>query len=870
MLSAALGLAKAQTLTAEVPQSVMEGEQFRLTYTVTTQDVENFGIGTIPDALEVLIGPNASYQSSYQIINGKATSSQTITYTYILYASKKGTFTIPAAHITAGGKTIESNSVQVTVTDNINGNAQSNNSNRNNRGNSSSNQQRQQRPSQRSSSGTNITSDDLFIRVSANKTQVTEQEPILLTYKVYTLVDLIQLQGKMPDLTGFHTQEIDLPQQKNFSVEQYKGKSYRTVTWSQYVMFPQKTGELEIPAITFNGVVAVRNRYVDPFEAFFNGGSGYIEVKHDIKAPSLKITVDALPTRPADFSGAVGKFTMTAKVDKSEVKTNEPITIKVNVSGVGNMKLIKAPTVAFPADFDTYDVKTTDNTKLTTRGVEGSIVYEYLAVPRNEGSFDIPAITFVYYDLNSKSYKTLSSQPFTIAVERNEKEGSDAGAFVSSTSVTIREETDIRDLMLDEAQVKSAQTKLFRSTNYYLILAALVVAIIALFIAFRHMLSSNPDMMARRERKANAVATKRLKKAKRLMIDNNSGEFYDEVLRALWGYIGDKLHLPVAQINRENISEQLTDHGVGEEIISKFLEALDECEFERYAPGDAKGNMNKTFDTAMSAITQIEEGIRKRPKRKAKGGKTLSVVLLFILALGASSASAFTMTKDDADSLYLAKKYKEAIAGYEAILTNEHSAEVYYNLGNAYFRTGNNTRAIIAYERALRLAPWNEDIRHNLKIANDKTTDKIIARPKVFFLEWIDSLADITDMDGWARASLWCLGIAVLMAAIYFFVRHVGLRKVGFVGLCLFIIAFIATTLLAWHQDGRQTSRHSAVVTAPYVLIKKSPSNGSSDLFMLHEGTKIDILDGDLMDWKEIRVPDGRKGWIEASKVEEI
>lgn len=865
-LCIACNTALAQTLTAEAPSTVMEGEQFRLTYTVNTQDADNIEIGTIPDGLEVLIGPNASYQSSYQMINGKTSSSQTITYTYIVYATKKGTYTIPAAHIKAGGKMIESNSLSITVTDNVNGNANSGSSNRNNRGNNSSSQRQQQRQSQRSSSGTNITAEDLFIRVSASKTHVTEQEPILLTYKVYTLVDLTQLSGKMPDLTGFHTQEIELPQQKTFSVEQYNGKSYRTVTWSQYVMFPQKTGELEIPSITFHGVVAVRNRYVDPFEAFFNGGSGYTEIKHDINAASVKIKVDPLPTRPADFSGAVGKFTMTSKIDKTETKTNEPVTVKVTVNGAGNMKLIKAPEVVFPADFDTYDVKTNDNTKLTTKGVEGSITYEYLAVPREQGSYDIPAIKFVYYDVNSKSYKTLTSDAFTIDVAKNPKDGDDAGNFISTINTTAKEETDIRDLKIYENDVKSIETKFFLSTTYKIILAGLVLVFIALFIAFQHMLKSNPDMMARRERKANAVATKRLKKAKRLMMDNNQGEFYDEVLRALWGYIGDKLHLPVAQISRENISQQLTDHCVKQEIIDKFLEALDECEFERYAPGDVKGNMNKTFDTAMSAIMQIEEGIRKRPKFK----KDATAKMIIIAVLFSCMGSSYAVTKDDADSLYLAKKYKDAIAAYEDVLKTEKSAALLYNLGNAYYRTGNNTKAIISYERAKLYSPWDEDIKHNLKIANGKTTDKIVARPKVFFVEWIDALLDITDMDGWARASLWCLALVIIMAAIYFFVRNVGLRKMGFAGVCVFLVCFIIATLFAWRQNTRQTEGHEAIITAPYVLIKKSPSNGSSDLFMLHEGTKIEILDGDLMDWKEIRVPDGRKGWIETAKIEEI
>lgn len=860
--------ALAQKLTADGPSSVMVNEQFRIAYTVDTQDAKDFGIGTVPDAFEVLIGPNASYQSSYRIVNGQTSSSQTITYTYVLYANKKGTFTISPAHVTAGGKKIESGALQITVTDNINGNAAAGSAGRSG-GQSRRKQQQRQQPSRGSSSGTTISPSDLFIKVSANKRHVCEQEPILLTYKVYTLVDLTQMSGKMPDLTGFHTQEIPLPQQKSFKVETYEGKAYHTVTWSQYVMFPQKTGKLEIPSITFDGVVAVRNRNVDPFEAFFNGGAGYTEVKHSIKAPGLTITVDPLPTRPADFSGGVGKFSMTAKIDKTQTKTNEPITIKVTVSGTGNMKLLKTPEVNFPAEFDTYDVKTTDKTKLTTAGVEGSMVYEFLAVPRSEGSYDIPPIKFVYYDLNTKSYKTLSSETFTVDVEKNPDDN--AGTTVVSSGSGVQEETDIRGIKIDPANVKSKETIFFRSTTYNAVIALMVAVFIALFIIFRHSLTSNPDMAGRRERRANKIAGRRLRTARRLMLDNKQNEFYDEVLRTLWGYISDKLHMPVEQLARENISQELAGHDVKDEIIAKFIEALDECEFERYAPGDVKGNMNKTYDTAMSAITQIEEGMRHRPRRKKT--ESVGAVVILSLALAAACAcpsAADAMTKDDADSLYLAKKYKEAIGGYEDILKKEKSAEVYYNLGNAYYRTGNNTRAILCYERARLYSPSDEDIRHNLKIAQGKTTDKIVARPKAFFIEWISAAMDMQDMDGWAKSGIVALAVAIVMSILYFFSGRVGVRKLGFTGIIVFVIVFIVATTFAYKQYVRQTENDEAIVTAPFALIKKSPSTGSSDLFMLHEGTKVEILDGELNDWKEIRVSDGRKGWIETSKLEKI
>lgn len=290
MISMAVG---AQSLTVNAPSRVQTGENFRLTYTVNTQDADNFRVGNVPEGLEIITGPYTSSQSSFQMVNGHTSSSSSITYTFIVCANKSGSYTIPAAHVRAGGKQIASHPVKITV----HGQAESTGGAPKMHEDNDNHQMRQ--------AGSAITGNDLFIRVSANKKRVHEQEPVLLTYKVYTLVDLTTLEGKMPDLTGFHTQEVKLPQQKSFHVEEVNGRPYRCVTWSQYVMYPQMTGQLEIPSITFNGTVVQQNRAVDPFEAFFNGGSGYVEVKRSIKAPGLTIQVGIRFLRVRPTSRAV-------------------------------------------------------------------------------------------------------------------------------------------------------------------------------------------------------------------------------------------------------------------------------------------------------------------------------------------------------------------------------------------------------------------------------------------------------------------------------------------------------------------------------------------------------------------------------------
>lgn len=582
-----------------VPAQIEVGENFRLAYTINTQDIEDFRVGNIPSNLEVLAGPYTSRQSSYQMINGHTSSSSSITFTYTLNAVSNGIYTIPAARVRINGKTVLSKIAKIKVIGSTRSGSKASRMNQYNDDGSSSQAQR---------SSTNITGNDLFIRVSANKRRVYEQEPVLLTYKVYTQVELTQLEGKMPDLTGFHTQEIPLPQQKSFHLERVNGKPYKVVTWSQYVMFPQVTGELSIPSITFKGTVVRQNRSVDPFEAFFNGGSGYVEVKKNIEAPGLTIQVDALPKKPVNFSGGVGNFNITASLNKLEVKAGEPLSLRVVVSGKGNLKLIKQPEINLPKDFDKYDPKVKDNTKLTSSGVEGNKEYTFLVVPRNQGTFTIPSIEFTYYDTSLNSYKTVKTQVFSVTVFPGDK-------LKEPSLYDAEKENDIHDIIRDIKTGNTENGTFFGSTIYWISLVSLFLSFIFLLIVFRQRALERSNIVGMRGKKANIIAQKRLKNAKRLMTEGLQNEFYDEVLRALWDYVGYKLNIPTEALSRDNIAENLRSNYVDNGTVNKFLLALDECEFKRYAPGDPSGNMNSTFEMAFIAISNIEQVMNKVTKR---------------------------------------------------------------------------------------------------------------------------------------------------------------------------------------------------------------------------------------------------------------
>ena len=836
------------------PQQVAVGEQFRLQYTISTTDVKGFRAGSIPDAFEVLMGPSTSTQQSIQMINGHTTQSSSVTYTYILAAVKKGSFVISGAHATVNGKSMFSNSVKITVS-----------------GSAQNQQYGMQGGSQVRPSGSHISGNDLFIKVSANKTRVHEQEPILLTYKVYTQVELTQLEGKMPDLTGFHTQEIPLPQQKSFHIETVNGRPYRCVTWSQYLMYPQMTGKLQIPSITFKGIVVQENRNVDPFEAFFNGGSGYVEKKRNIMAQGMTVQVDPLPQKPSNFSGGVGKFTISASLDHPKVKAGDPVKVRIVVGGNGNLKLIKQPELVLPKDFDKYDAKVTDKTKLTASGLTGNMLYDVLIVPRNQGKYQLQPIELTYFDTSANKYKTIRTSPMILEVEKGSGKVGDVADYSQP------KDKDIRFIHNGAPEVVKPNDYFFGSTLYIILNALVVLIFFVLLIVFRKQAMEMANIDAMRGKKANKVAGKRLKLAAKLMAAGKSSEFYDEVLRALWGYVADKLSIPVSKLSRENIAEKLSARNASQSDIDTFLEALDECEFERYAPGDAAGNMQKTYDKAVSAITNIEEGMKK--KKHVSGVKCLLIGLGMFGMLSASSSAmaqeapakseTIQSLKQKADDAYSKGKYLDAIESYEAALKKGKSANLYYNLGNAYYRTDNVTRAIINYEKARLLAPGDDDIIHNLEVARSKTIDNIQPGEKIFFKVWYENIKTSMGIDTWATLSLVSLVVALLLFLVYLFVKNMMLRKVAFYLSVALVIVFILGNVFASQLKDYTTNSKCAVIVSPTATAKKTPTEQGADACILHEGTRGDVIDA-LKGWYEIRLADGTEGWISETDVEVI
>ena len=839
----------AQVISVSAPSKVSAGENFRLSFTINTDDVDDFRAGSIPSGLEVIAGPYTSQQSSYQIVNGHTSRSSSITFTYTLYADKPGTYTVSGAKARVGGKTIASHHVTIKV-------------GAGSRHGNGAPQMHEDAEPRMSSSG-KISANDLFVKVSASKRRICEQEPVLLTYKVYTLVDLTSLDGKMPDLKGFHTQEVPLPQQKSFHLEKVNGKNYRCVTWSQYVMFPQMTGKLSIPSITFKGIVVQRNNSVDPFEAFFNGGSGYVEVKRNIVAPGIDIQVDPLPKRPVDFSGGVGHFTISAQLNHKTVKEGEPLTLRVVVGGIGNLKLIKQPVVDFPKDFDRYDPKVSDKTKLTANGIEGNMIYDYLVVPRNRGDYTIPAVSLTYYDTSTNSYKTIKTQPLQVKIEKGDGNKTTVDDFSDQPK-------DIKPIKTSDEDVVGVYTSFVGSGSYWLWLVLPFVVFVAVLVVFRKRALDSANIVASKQKRATKVATKRLKTAYRLMKAGRSGEFYDEVLRALWGYVGDRMNMPVESLSRENVVEAFEARNVQKETTEKFVHALDECEFERYSPGDPAGNMNKTYESAMIAIMDIENTI-KTAKKKVVAPVLLALITLLFAATTATAAPAkVAFTKVDADKEYAKGNYLQASKDYSDLLKVGESVELYYNLGNCYYRLGNITKSIIAYEKAHRLSPSDRDVTFNLEFVREKTIDKIERQEKNFFSAGYTMLQNLMDMDAWACLSIVAFFVCLGMAMLFLLGRDEWMRKLGFYVALLSVFVFVFSTLFAWQQKHNFDARDRAVVVAPSASVKLTPSDSSADAVVVHEGTAVQIVDRTMSDWYSVKLDDGKEGWLKRNSLEII
>ena len=599
--SSNLFAADAVSFTADAPRTVVIGQNFNLVYSanVETRDLRIAEF----NEFDILSGPFTSTMSSSTYVNGQYSSSTTYRFTYVLNAKKIGTFTIPSATAIVKGSRRTSNSLTIKVFP----------QDKQNRSNNNASSQASRGVGSSSSSSQNISSDQMFIRVVPSKSRVHEQEGLTVTYKVYTRVDIVGFENpKFPEFKGFMAQEVDVPQNQQWNLENYNGNNYRVATLKQTILYPQKSGTLIINKGTFDVTMRVRNqnnnRTKSIFDDFFET---YSDVKKTVASNSIKIEVDPLPAgKPKNFCGVAGSLGMTSSITGTNVKANDAVTIRLKISGSGNLKMIPTPNFTFPPDFEVYDPKVNNAFKNTSHGVTGTKTIEYLFIPRYAGTFKIPAVSISYYDLSSRSYKTLTSDSYTLNVAK----GSDSGGTVSgnfSDQEQVRMlNSDIRYLKTDIKPHKNLM--LIYGQYWFWLCFILPFLFFTIFlIVNRKQVKANADISRVRNRKANKVAVKRLKQAGVFLKAGKKEAFYDEVLKALWGYTSDKLSIPLSRLSKETIESQLDDFQVNQDIKKEYMDILETCEYARFAPGDEGHAMDELYQKTMDVMNKMENTIKK-------------------------------------------------------------------------------------------------------------------------------------------------------------------------------------------------------------------------------------------------------------------
>lgn len=589
--------------TASAKNSVLVGEQFRAVYTVNMQ-AERFE-GPDFEGFNVLSGPNQSTNQSYQFINGKVSQSYQITFTYYLQATKEGSYTIGPAKITADGKVFQSNSLTINVSQ------------------SSAPQTPATQGNQRSaqSSQTGINKNDVYIRASVDKSKPYQGEQVIITYKIYTTVPISQINiSKISSFPGFWSKSLlnDNDPLKQ-STEVINGKEYVVAELRKIALYAQRSGEIRIEPMELECVAQVKvdnARARDPFfdsffnDPFFNRNFQNVELK--IESNPLTVDVNPLPSqgKPMDFSGAVGSFTMSSMVDRTELKANEPLTLKITVTGKGNLELIEALPLTFPPDFETYDPKITNNLSKNNSGISGSRTFEYLIIPRNPGEFQIKPVEFSYFDPSRQSYTTLETPRYIIKVSKGDNEPS--GVTYSGISQKDIEfiGSDIRHIKTGNIQLQRINSFFIASFHFILWMIILLMIFSVILIIWQKNKKENSNIALVRNRKANKVAKRNLKQAGECLEKNQTEAFFEEISRALWGYISNKFNIPLADLSIESVHQRLSDKKISNENINQFTAVLENCEFARFAPGDKSEKMQGIYNEALEVISKIEQELK--------------------------------------------------------------------------------------------------------------------------------------------------------------------------------------------------------------------------------------------------------------------
>ena len=850
-------LAMSAQLRVEVPGVVSLDEQFNVTFVYEGENSPSGFEWSPGDDFQLVWGPQQGRSTSVQIINGKRTKSSQFTYTYILTPKNTGSFTIPAGTITVKGKTWSTSPVNVTVV------AEG----------ASAQSGRQQSPGQSRQSSTDISDDNLFLSLTFSKRNVVVGEPVVATLKLYQRVNIAGFEdARFPSFNGFWNQEIESPTNIEFHRESRDNKIYNAAVLRKYILIPQQSGTLTVdPAelVCLVNVRTVSSGSVSIFDEFFDE---YRTVRKRISTPSYKINVSPLPAgAPASFKGGVGQFGISAELSKDSLRTHDAASLIVTIKGNGNVSLLEEPDVVFPPDFEVYDTKVSESVDKAS-GMSGSKTYEFPFIPRSAGDFAIAPVKYSYYDIKADRYVTIETPmiPFTVK-KGNEPESSGAAVMPGVTQRGVQNlNQDIRFISTRDHRL-SPKGDFFTGSVLFWVLAVLIaVAGAASYFLLRTLAARRADVAGSKNRGATKMARKRLHRASEFLSQNLYSAFYDELHRALVGYVSDKLNMSVADYSKEKFSEALGGRGVPADTIDRFLSILDACEFARYSPDQGNSAMSAHYQDAVDVISSIDSYMKNGKNQAA--AKVVAVLVLLGFPMSGFAADAYVDSLFNAASAaYSEGQWADAAGTYTAIENlGLESPALYCNMGNAWFKSGDVAKAMLYYERALKLDPSYDDARYNIAVISDFIQDRIEPVPEFILKTWTRDLCYILDSDTWAVISLIFLAAVAVSLLLLFLSSSLALRRIGFFSAIAAFLLTVMSVSFAFWQKADYSRKDGAVIMVPVVSVKSSPSSDTStDLFILHEGTKVVILD-EVGDWRNIELADGRQGWMKSADMEVI
>lgn len=865
LISAVITAVAQNTIRVEAPNVVGLDEQFNITFIIEGEDKPYNFVWEAGDDFQLVWGPQEGTSKSIQIINGKRSKSSQHTYTYILAPKKIGSFSLRSARVDVDGKTISSGNIVIQVVSN---------------GNSSQGSSRNapQSSSGRVSSSGEISKDDLFLRFSLSKSNAFIGEPLTAVLKLYQRVDIAGFEGaKFPTFNGFWSQETEAPSNIEFKRETFDDKIYNTAILRRYMLIPQQSGELIIEPAELVCLVNLRTGVKGSssiFDSFFE--NDYTTVRKRITTPQITLHVNKLPQgAPASFGGGVGSFSINAKLNNDALKTHEATSLIVTVSGRGNVSLLEAPKVSFPPDMEVYDTKATANTDKVTGGTVGSKTFEYPFIPRSPGDFTIAPIEYSYFDVSSGKYVAIKTNPITIKVTKGKEEQTS----MPTVSMPSTDRKGVKNLGEDIRFIKTRRPALKTGPVFFVgtpLFFAIVVLLFAgagvCFLVFRKMAAMRSDVAGTKNRRATKMALKRLKQAEVFLKEDANTAFYAELHKAILGFVSDKLNIQVEDLNKDNISSELEAGGVRRQLIDRFVNLLDACDYSRYSPDTENKSMAEHYSEALELISSIDMSMKNK---KSISLKTLALLPLFFMICGQIYAEQY---KDVRDSLwnagveaYSSGSWEKAIDAWTILEKAKlKSPSLYYNIGNAYFKAGEYSKAILNYERVLKMDPSHSDSRYNLELASEHIQDRIDEVPEFILVSWARRLSYVLSSNTWAVLSLVFLGVFLAMLLLFLIGQSSGVKKTGFYTGIVALSVFAVSLSFSVSQKRAYLKADTAIVLKPVTSVRSSPSSESAkDLFVLHEGTKVRIIDK-VGEWSNIELADGRQGWMLSQDMEVI